>query len=79
MKDTVITNAVRKGPSVVTTLCKTGDRKLHSVLNPRYSMIDEDCQSVEIETFLMWVCNVGMLKYLSFIRGFKQLSATVKT
>ena len=46
-------NTLRKSYGVITTLSKTADNKLKRAKSPIVTIIDEACQSIELETLLV--------------------------
>lgn len=80
LEDQVMADPLRKSPGVITTLSKTADNKLKEAKKPVLALIDEACQSTELESLLVRVHNTETLLPIPFFLGDpKQLRATVKT
>ena len=79
LEDNLMVDTIRKTCGLVTTLSKTADNKLREAKKPVVAIIDEACQSTELETLLVWAHNTETLLLLIFLDNPKQLRATVKT
>ena len=79
LEDQLMIDTLRKSKGVITTLSKTGDNKLNKAKKPVVAVIDEACQSTELETLLVWAHNTETLLLLVFLGDPKQLRGTVKS
>lgn len=79
LEDNLMVDTIRKTCGLITTLSKTADNKLREAKKPVVAIIDEACQSTELETLLVWAHNTETLLLLIFLGDPKQLRATIKT
>ena len=79
LEDQLMIDTFRKSTGIITTLSKTSDNRLKSAKNPVVAIIDEACQSTELETLLVWAHNRETLLLLISLGDPKQLRATVKS
>ena len=54
LEDELMADTLRKSGGVITTLSKTADNKLKQAKKPVIAIVDEACQSTELETLLVW-------------------------
>ena len=64
---------------IATTLSKTADNKLKNAKKSVAAIIDEACQSTELETLLVWAHNTETLIQIIFLDDPLQLRGTVMT
>ena len=79
LEDNLMIDTIRKTCGLITILFKIADNKLREVKKPVVAIIDEACQSTELETLLIWAHNTETLLLLIFLKDSKQLRAIVKT
>ena len=79
MEEVLMIDTLRKTCGVVTTLSKAADNKLKKARKPVVAVVDEACQSTELETLLVWAHNTETLVLIIFIGDPKHLPGTVKT
>lgn len=79
LEDQLMADPLRKSPGVITTLSKTADNKLKEAKKPVLAILDEACQSTELESLLVRAHNTETLLQIIFLGDLKQLRATVKT
>ena len=79
LEDNLMVDTIRKTCGLITTLSKTADNKMREAKKPVVAIIDEACQSTELESLLVWAHNTETLLLLIFLGDPKQLRATVKT
>ena len=63
----VQSHTIRKSSRIVTTLSKIADNKLKNAKKPVVAIIDEACQSTELETLLVWAHNTETLIQIIFL------------
>ena len=79
IEEHLMIDTLHKTCGIITTLSKTADNKLKKGKKPVVAIIDEACQSTELETLLVWAHNTETLVLIIFIGDPKQLPGTVKT
>ena len=79
LEDQLMIDTMRKSSGIITTLSKTADNKLKSAKKPVIAIIDEACQSTELETLLVWAHNTETLVQIIFLGDPLQLRGTVMT
>ena len=79
LEDQSMIDTLRKSCGIITTLSKTVDNKLKSANKPLIAVIDEACQSTELETLLVWAYNTETLLQIIFLGDPLQLRGTVLT
>lgn len=75
----LLVNTLQRSASVVTTLHKSGDNDLTAAKSFKLILIDEGCQSSELETLLAWASNYKQALLILIIGDPKQLPPTVKS
>ena len=66
LEDRLMIDTIRKSSGVITTMSKTADNKLKNAKKPVIAIIDEACQSTELETLLVWAHNTETLLLIIF-------------
>ena len=79
LEEILMFDTLRKSCGVITTLSKTADNKLKHAKSPIVAIIDEACQSIELETLLVWAHNTETIIFVIFLWDPLQLRGTVKT
>lgn len=78
-EDKLMKDTISKSATLITTLSKTADNKMNRVKKPVIAIVDEACQSLELETLLIWAHNTKTVLLLVLIGDPKQLPPTVLT
>lgn len=78
-EDRLMLDTIRKTTGLVTTLSNTADTTLRRAKRPRLVVIDECCQSTELETLLAWAHNTETVLILVLVGDPQQLPPTVVT
>ena len=72
-------DTITKVSCLISTLSKTADKDLMAIKKPEVLLIDECCQSTELETLLPLINNMQTVKLVIFLGDPHQLGPTVLT